>query len=97
MKVFQTFLLSSLPAVDVAGQLKNSRVVRQGPARESEFRTGAFVIKITAIKMLGPGQVRLSVIRTQLQSALDRCLRQSQPRRRVIEAIKIDVCCTLAN
>src|SRR5438876_10334830 len=63
-KVVRGLLPATLPAVDVAAQLKDSRVVRQRAVRNTNFRACAVVVEI-AVKMLRRGKVRIPLIRSQ--------------------------------
>ncbi len=58
---------------------------------DDEFGPRLFVIEITAVKEISPGEMRLSRIRTQTNDSLERALRQSQPGGGVIETEEIEV------
>ena len=70
----------SLPPVDVSGQLENQRLIRQRALRDRELGTGAIVVEIAAVSMLGQSQVRFSRVRAQTKSGLNRCVRGSKTR-----------------
>ena len=85
------FIPEALASVDIAGQLEDLRVIRQGALGDGEFRARLFVVEITAVKKISPSEMSLPCLGTQANESLERALRQSQTGGCVIEAEEIDV------
>src|SRR5262245_47358558 len=73
-----------LASVNESAQLKDTRVIRQGPRCDCELCTGAVIIEISPIQVCGHGKVRIARIRSQPKSRIDRGFCQRQAVRGVI-------------
>src|SRR5437773_10746461 len=88
-KVARGLLPATLPAVDVAAQLKDSRVVRQSAVCNTNFGACAVIVEI-AVKMLRRGKVRVARIRSQPQGVFNCRIRQGEPARGVVECEEVE-------
>src|SRR5439155_27324903 len=88
-KVARGLLPATLPAVDEPAQLKDSRVVRQSPVRNTNFRACAVVVEI-AVKMLRRGKVRITRIRSQPQRVFNCRVRQGETARGVVDSEEVE-------
>src|SRR5207249_4231451 len=60
LKIFGRFIPASLPSIDIAGQHKRPRLVRQTLLCQSKFLPSAVVIEITPVQMLGESKMRFA-------------------------------------
>src|SRR5206468_5265934 len=88
-KVARGLLPATLPTVDVAAQLKDSRIVRQSAVRNTNFGACAVIVE-TAVKMLRRGKVRVARIRSQPQGVFDCRGRQGETARGVVESEEVE-------
>src|SRR6266513_2175833 len=92
-KVARGLLPATLPTVDVAAQLKDSRIVRQSAVRNTNFGACAVIVEI-AVKMLRRGKVRIARIRSQSEGVFNCHVRQGETARCVVlsEEVETVVC-----
>src|SRR5439155_26101568 len=60
LHILQPFIMLPLPAPDVAGQLKDMRIVRQRPPRRIEFLQSGAVIQVHPVKIFSAREVDVS-------------------------------------
>src|SRR5262249_58075738 len=82
-------LPATLPAVNVAAQLKDSRIVWQSALCNTDLGACAVIVEI-AVKMLRRGKVRIARIRSQPQGVFNCCVRQGQTARGVIASEEVE-------
>jgi hypothetical protein len=90
LEIFGRFSPPALPSIDIAGQLKRQRVVRQTFLRQVKLLPGAVVIEITPVEMLGDSEMRFARIWAQANQRLDRRVGHGQPRRSVIDTQEVE-------
>src|SRR4029077_21035068 len=84
LEIFDRLIPEPLPSIDIAGQHKRPRLVRQTLLCQTKFVPSAVVIEITPVQMLGESKMRFAGIWKQASERLDRPIRHSQPRGSVI-------------
>src|SRR5437870_7258966 len=89
-KVARRLLPATLPTVDVAAQLEDSRVVRQSAVCNTNFGACAVIVEIT-VKMLRQGKVRVARIRSQPQGVFNCRVRQGETARGVVESEEVEI------
>src|SRR5213595_1590220 len=62
LKIFDRFIPAPLPSIDIAGQHKGPRLVRQTLLCQTKFVPSAVVIEITPVQMLGESKMRFTGI-----------------------------------
>src|SRR5436190_10817227 len=91
LKIAQTFLISPLASLDGAGQLEDSRIIRQRPACYIELSKSAAIIESAAIQIFAARKVRFACVGAQTECCLHSSLCQRQARGSVINAHKIEL------
>src|SRR5262245_65613448 len=76
-------LPATLPAVNVAAQLKDSRIVWQSALCNTDLGACGVIVEI-GVKMLRRGKMRIARIWSQPQGVFNCCVRASQTGRGVI-------------
>src|SRR6266436_1697933 len=79
-----------LSSIDHGAQMKNSHVIWQGAGGHGQLVTGVVVVEVAPVKMSRQRKVRIGRIRFQMESGIDRSLRQGQPVGRMIQPKPID-------
>src|SRR6266576_461687 len=62
LKIFCRFIPAPLPSIDIAGQHKRPRLVRQALLCQTKLVPSAVVIEITPVQMLGESKMRFAGI-----------------------------------
>src|SRR4029453_11840146 len=74
-----------LAPFDVPLQFEHSWIVRQSLASDFQVSQGSVIIEVSSIQILRACEICFTRVGTQVKSRLDRCFRQSQTRRRVVD------------
>src|SRR5437588_3916828 len=90
LKIFDRFGPSPLASIDIAGQLKRERVVRQTLLCQAKLLPGAVVIVITPVQMLGESEMRFARVWAQASERLDGPVGHSQARRSVVDTLDVE-------
>src|SRR5207244_3842199 len=91
LKIAQAFLVLPLARLDEAGQLQDSRIVRQRLAGRLKLGNGTIVIHVAAVEIFPSRKVRFAGVGTQAECCLNRSVRQRQPRGSVIKTQEIEL------
>ena len=60
LEILGRFSPAALPSIDIAGQLKRQRIVRQTLLCQGKFLPSALVIEVTPVQMLGDSEMRFA-------------------------------------
>ena len=89
LHILQPFIVLPLPAPDVAGQLKDMRIVRQRPPRRIEFLQSGAVIQVHPVKIFSAREVGFSSIGPKAKGCLDRRFGLGAALRCAVEVLEV--------
>src|SRR5881394_1783657 len=90
LKIFGRFGPSPLASIDIAGDLKRHRIIRQTLLCQGQLLPSAVVIVITPVQMLGESEMRFARVWAHASERLDCPVGHSQTLRSVVAPLEVD-------